>query len=533
MRTASLLSKSVCVGSMKPAVSAGSARLCLRGLGVLALLGLLADSAPAGLFTPGDLLVSGSTYAGTAATVTVGQTLPGGGTAIADGTYPYVFNNATVDSSFGVSSPIFINEITTSGSPVNTINIPTSLVTTSFSSKSELALNLSANGTSVTFMGYVTPINALDVSNSNTPGIVDPTNPVKSTTYRAVAQLNADGTMESTTTNAYSGHNGRAAVLAANGAYYTTGNAGNGTGTPPSTIVGAAGVQLVTPGQSATPSAPGTTMVGSFSVMQEGYPADKAGKDNNFRGETIFNNTLYVSKGSGNNGIDTVYQVGQAGTLPTGTMNPISILPGFPTILASDPNSVLHPFGIWFANATTLYVADEGDGVLANAGTSLNHGGLEKWSLVNGTWQLDYTLTNGLKLGVPYTVMDYPTGNNPVTGEPWSPETDGLRNIIGHVNGDGTVTIYAVTSTVSGSGDQGADPNNLVAITDTLSYTTSNQAASETFTTLKSAGYGQVLRGVSFTPTSAVPEPSTIVMMMTGLVVIVSAGLRARVIKGH
>ena len=74
-----------------------------------------------------------------------------------------------------------------------------------------------------------------------------------------------------------------------------------------------------------------------FSVTQEGYSADKSGKDNNYRGETIFNNTLYVTKGSGSNGINTVYQVGQAGTLPTaGTAasTTFSILPGFPTGLA-------------------------------------------------------------------------------------------------------------------------------------------------------------------------------------------------------
>ena len=44
---------------------------------------------------------------------------------------------------------------------------------TSFSSKSELALNLSTDHSSLTFMGYVAPIDALDVSNSNTPGEVD------------------------------------------------------------------------------------------------------------------------------------------------------------------------------------------------------------------------------------------------------------------------------------------------------------------------------------------------------------------------
>ena len=60
---------------------------------------------------------------------------------------------------------------------------------TSFSSKSELALNLSTDGQHVTFMGYVARPDALDVSNSNTPGVVDPTNPVPGAYYRAVAQL--------------------------------------------------------------------------------------------------------------------------------------------------------------------------------------------------------------------------------------------------------------------------------------------------------------------------------------------------------
>jgi hypothetical protein len=94
--------------------------------------------------------------------------------------------------------------------------------------------------------------------------------------------------------------------------------------------------------------------------------------------------------------------------------------------------------------------------------------GLQKWVFSAGSWKLAYTLTKGLGLGVPSTVSNCPTDNNPATGLPWSPATDGLRNLTGQVNGDGTVTIWAVTSTVSGNGDQGADPNQLVAITDTL-----------------------------------------------------------------
>jgi len=103
-----------------------------------------------------------------------------------------------------------------------------------------------------------------------------------------------------------------------------------------------------------------------------------------------------------------------------------------------------------------------------------------------------------LQLGIPYTVAGYPTGNNSATGLPWSPGTDGLRNVSGIVNGDGTATIYAITSTVSGDGDQGADPNELVVITDSLSA--NGLPPGEGFTTLQTAGFGEVLRGVSFTP---------------------------------
>jgi len=118
---------------------------------------------------------------------------------------------------------------------------------------------------------------------------------------------------------------------------------------------------------------------------------------------------------------------------------------------------------------------------------------------LNGTsWTLAYTLTAGLDLGTPYGVPGYPAGDNPATRLPWAPATDGLRNLTGRVNPDGTVTIYAITSTVSGSGDQGADPNKLVAITDNLAATT--LPAAETFWLIRAAGFGEVLRGVTFTP---------------------------------
>ncbi len=118
---------------------------------------------------------------------------------------------------------------------------------------------------------------------------------------------------------------------------------------------------------------------------------------------------------------------------------------------------------------------------------------------VDGTqWKLADTLRAGLNLGQPYTVRGYPTGDNAVTGLPWAPATDGLRNITGWVNRDGTATIWAVTSTVSGSGDQGADPNKLVQITDPLAAAA--PAAGESFRAVRAARFAEVLHGVSLTP---------------------------------
>jgi len=482
-------------------------------------------------FTAGDLLVSTSIYEGTASTVTVGETLPGaaGGVATNDGTYPTVFQNDAVDPSFGITSPIIINEITPGGTQVQSLNITQMAANNginfanSFSSKSELALNVSADGTSVTFMDYVAPINTLDVSNSNTPNHVDATNPVAGTFQRAVAQLNANGTLTVSPVNDYTGNNGRAAVLD-NGNYYMVGNGGNGSGTEPANVIDNTGVQLIAQGSTGetTPVGVHQGTAGSstgnqfgFSVTQVGDTADKSGKDNNFRGLTLFNNTLYVTKGSGGNGIDSVYQVNPSGggyvngslgvpSAANASSTSINLLPGFPTALAktaiSASNPASNPFGLFFANANTLYVADEGDGILADLTNGNDpNAGLQKWIFSGGSWHLSYTLQTGLSLGVAYTVAGY-------TGP--SPANDGLRNITGQVNSDGTVTIYAAASTVSTLADQGADPNGLFEITDTLADTTSGQASGESFSLLDAPVSGQVIRGVSFVP-SAIPEPST------------------------
>jgi hypothetical protein len=512
-------------------------------------------------FVPGTLVVSRSVYKGKASTITIGETLPLGcqggltgltvnvplaaggttpvtvpcGVATDNGEYPNLFdshnvwNNANSDGSFGITSPIFLDDITSNGRRLGTLRIPTDRIVTSFSSKSELALNRSVDGRSITFMGYVggvgcggstvspTGPNLLDVSASNTPGVCDATNPVISTFasdpvvpaayYRGVAEVDANGHIEVTEGNAYSGDNGRAAIKGGDDLYYMVGNDNSGnlskkqmtTTTDGIDLANATGAELLYPGLT-PPLPPNIEMIGRLE-----FGTDKPGKDTNFRGLTIFNNTLYVAKGSGGNGINTVYQAGTAGTLPRGAATdlasvPLTILPGFPNTTAS--TNTAFPFGIWFADASTLYVCDEGDGTLVSPAVngnvadsqSLATAGLQKWRLINGTWVLQYILQDGLNIGVPYSIDQYPSALNPATG--------GCRNIAGRQNWDGTVTIFAITSTISTNGDTGADPNKLVKVTDRVSDATlpSDGSYLGHFLTIDSAKAGEVLRGVALAP---------------------------------
>ena len=110
---------------------------------------------------------------------------------------------------------------------------------------------------------------------------------------------------------------------------------------------------------------------------------DKAGKDSNFRGLTDYNGSLYFTKGSGSNGIDTVYTVSDPnGQLPTSATASqrnhldfarVSHRPrqdrGQTTLRSASSSPI----------PTTLYVADEGTG---DATDQTDHAGLEKWTSV-------------------------------------------------------------------------------------------------------------------------------------------------------
>lgn len=499
----------------------------LAGSAFVALAVAAAQAQGGTLINNNSLLISTTTYQdiGAVAGLAIGSSIPGG-SAVSNGALNTVWSNESVDASFGVTSAITLQDLSVSSASVlasETLN--PSKVVTSFSSKSELGLNITNtdNGKVATLMGYAsggagypaTAVGLLDVSNSDTTAYSDSTNPV--TTFyganyafnRSVVAVGADGSYSITQTLAYGGNNGREAVLAPNGLDYTVGNGNNGKAKPvPSQLSTSTGLEVVTPGAAAN-----STMIDPTYTSVAG---DKAGKDSNFRGLTYYNGSLYFTKGSGGNGVDTVYTVSNPGgslpTAATASSATVTILPGFPTG-ASANGADYTPFGLFFANADTLYVADEGTGdatdVAANAG-------LEKWSLVNGIWSLDYTLRDGL-IGSTYDVA----------GWNYEETTIGLRDLTGRINADGTVTFWATTSTSSASGDNGADPNEIVTITDSLGALT---LPGESFSVFDGPQAGLRYGGVAF---AAAPEASTWAMMTLGFAALGIAAVRGRRAKAQ
>ena len=586
--------------------SVASAVSLLVGCGTAAFSFVGTASADDFFLKPGSLVISSSTYEntkGAVAGLSLSTTLPGTGptitngavttpgatvAAVSDGNYVTVWSNEVPDASFGVTSPIFLTDVDeNNGRELGRLAVPADQVVTSFSSKSELGLHYHRDerGGHLVFVGYGgANVGALDVSNSDAVPGQDPTNPVTfafGDSYafpRTIVSLDDFGHFSYTPTENYGGNNGRAALLGPNGLYYTVGNANNGNadafgsatnGTTPD-VTETTGLEVVQPinGWSATALIKAQKLATSaevnpllqYEVLKSksktkngvtttttALALDKPGKDNNFRGITEYQGALYFTKGSGSNGVQTVYTIiagaqvpsgftPDTSTNPTGPADPdlpaskgnllptiaqaagqanttaaIQILNGFPVRAASedvDPstNSTdttsggdFTPFGLFFANDHTLYVADEGTGSSTDVAS---HAGLEKWVLntTTQTWSLAYTLQNGL-IGKSYGPVVGPRSGD----MPWPAVTNvGLRNLAGRVNKDGTVTLWAVTSTTdtnAANTDVGADPNEVVEITDSLGATTATTAVSkETFRVVAPPVYGNVYRGVAYVP---------------------------------
>ncbi len=246
------------------------------------------------------------------------------------------------------ATAVFLDEYTTAGVLVQSLALPVAPsgahqpLTNSGTASSEGFLTVSVDGRYLLHAGYAAA-----------PGLASIANTASATTPRVVARVAMDGSIDTTTAIAdgYSGANIRSAC-STNGLDLWMGGTGSATGGVRHAILGAT-----------TSTQLSTTITNSRVVGIHAGQLHTSSAVLNFQG---------------------VSTVGAG--LPTTTGQVCALLPGFPTAIG--PSS----YDLAFADASTLYVAD--DRGLTQGG------GLQKWTLVAGTWTLSYTLSAGLTAGL-------------------------------------------------------------------------------------------------------------------------------------
>jgi hypothetical protein len=380
------------------------------------------------------------------------------------------------------------------------------IISGEYGSSSEGSLALAANGQSLVIAGYGVNANSYNSGGAAVFGnaaLGQSTSLSTSQTFtpvpRVIADIGTNGSIDTTTAlyNVFDTNNPRSVATVNGSSFYISGQGVSGDTTE--------GVFFALKGASSATAVNTTFDTRSVEINPQ-------------------NNTLYVSQDSkvGSGQVAFLGQVGTIGTLPTGaagvtplpgivTESPKAPNPGQIALGAGNGNNVnkssgsiyLSPENYFFADSTTVYLSDGGN----PKADGLGDGGLQKWSLINNNWVLDYTLSAGLNL---------------VTNKD-SDGTSGLIGLTGEVIGN-SVELFA---TSEGLAD--LDPTFLYGITDTLSDTTAAQASGETFTQLEAAPADTIIRGVAFAP---VPEPASLAVMAAGLPGIVAVRRRHRASGG-
>lgn len=315
------------------------------------------------------------------------------------------------------ATPVFLDEYATSGgSAVQSIALPATAtvsgnraLTSSGTATSEGLLTRSTDGQYLVMAGY-----------NATTGTASITGSASGTINRVIGRVDGTGAVDTTTalTDAISGGNPRGATSTNGTDLWISGTSVGG------------GIRYATFGATS-------------STALSAAPT-------NLRATNIFDGQLYVSSQT------STFRLSTVGTgTPTTTGQTITNLPGYPTATTS-------PYGFFFADLNagvpgvdTVYVADD---------NSTGSGGLQKYSLVGGTW----------------------TANGSISS------TAGLRGLTGVVSGS-TVTLYATS------------PGNLFTLTDTTGYNTS---ITGTLTSIATAPANTAFRGVAFAPAAAESAPT-------------------------
>ena len=401
------------------------------------------------------------------------------------------------------ATPVVLEEIDPStGSIVGVMELPQSAsgdnnaCSGEYGSSSEGILQLAANGQSLVIAGYgvnAATYNAGEENGNNIYGnaALAQSTSIEGGTYTAVPRVIADisynGSVDTST------------------ALYDVFNTNN-----PRSVTTVDGTSFYISGQGVK----GDTTQGVFYATDGASSATEIYDTTDTRTVEIYNGTLYVSADSSSNDSGEIISFG---TLPTSASSP-DVLSGIQTsvtLTAAQENTVnaaavgsavaLSPEEYFFANATTLYVADSGN----PKGGTVGDGGLQKWTLnpQTGVWTLDYTLSAGLNL----------VQNSAAAG------TTGLIGLSGVLNANGTVTFYATNATI---GD--LDQTYLYTITDDVNATT--LSSGESFSVVETASTDTNIRGIAEAPSA--PTDTTIASGITSTGLNVSDGSVVTVAAG-
>ena len=311
----------------------------------------------------------------------------------------------------GAAAPVFLDEWnTTTNTLVQSLEIPNSQTNAmpSFAqrgfSSSEGGLTVSADGRYLIVAGYDRMI-----------GSTDPSAELSATTNRVIARVDIlTGLIDTSTAliDAYDATTFRCATSLDGSSFWLSGTSSTGS------------VRYATLGATSS--------------------QDIASSPSNVRWIDNHKGQLYITSASTGSSSQGVIEVGTG--MPTTVGQTTTLLPGFPTAGVFNDGA---PYDFWFANDTTLYVADS-----AYLGTNC---GVQKWELAGGTWTRTYTivvnatecirgLSGVLRDGVAeiwftaepsgfitslYKVVDTGVGSVPTLIQTEAPETDyrGVRVI--------------------------------------------------------------------------------------------------------